>query len=84
MCEARGTKILYVASSAVAMIGDRPPATTDDSWYPSEAPLQRSRLKALHRLEHRVLDLRQAGSRMSLAPRNQLPCHSFARGLPAR
>src|SRR5216684_3262840 len=46
--------------------------------------LQRSRLQALHRLEHRVLDLRQVGARMSLAPRNKLPCHRLARRLPAR
>jgi Domain of unknown function (DUF4158) len=52
------------------------------AWLSSEQ--QRSRLQALHRLEHRVLDLRQAGSRMSLPPRYQLPCNRVARGLPAR
>jgi hypothetical protein len=46
--------------------------------------LQRARLQTLHCLEHRLLDLRQIGSRMSLAPRDKFPCHRLARRLPAR
>jgi len=42
--------------------------------------LQRSGLEALHRLEHRVFDLTQAGFRMRLTPRNKLLCNRLARG----
>jgi len=31
-------------SSKVAMMGERPPAITDDNWYPSDAPLYRVRV----------------------------------------
>jgi len=46
--------------------------------------LERSRLQALHRLEHRVLDLRQAGSRMRLTPDYELTPNSVAQRPPAR
>ena len=46
--------------------------------------MQRSGLEALHRLEHRVFNLTQAGFRMRLTPRYQLPRHCLARRLPAR
>jgi len=45
--------------------------------------LERSRLQALHPLEHRVLDLRQAGSRMRLTPGYELTSNSVAQRPPA-
>jgi len=46
--------------------------------------LQRSGLEALHCLEHRVFDLAQAGSRMRLAPGDQLSPYCVAQRPPPR
>jgi hypothetical protein len=46
--------------------------------------LQRSGLQALHRLEHRVFDLTQAGFRMRLAPRYELTSNRVAQHSPPR
>jgi hypothetical protein len=46
--------------------------------------LERLRLQALHRLEHRVLDLPQAGSRMRFTPGDELTSNSVAQHPPAR
>jgi hypothetical protein len=46
--------------------------------------LQRSRLEALHRLEHCVFDLTQIGSRMRLAPGYELMSNCVAQRPPPR
>jgi hypothetical protein len=46
--------------------------------------LQRSGLEALHRLEHRVFDLTQAGFRMRLTPRYELMTNCVAQHSPPR
>ena len=46
--------------------------------------MQRSGLEALHRLEHRVFNLTQAGFRMRFAPRDELTSNCVAQHPPPR
>jgi len=44
MYSAIGTELPVLLKSPVAIMGERPPAITDASWYPNERPLYLTRV----------------------------------------